>query len=164
MTYYQAENAIVYGNVELGHEVNIWHNAVIRGDEASIRIGEGTNIQDACILHVDEDYPLTIGKNCTIGHGAILHGCSLGDNVLVGMGAMILNGSRVGEGSIIGAGSLVLEGEIVPEGSILVGSPGKVRGRVSPEQKLDQEKNVDTYIQKAEKHLEKREKQIKPII
>ena len=117
-----AEGARVSGDVTLGREVNIWYNAVLRGDDGAIVVGEGTNIQDCAVLHEET----TVGRGCTIGHGAIVHGCTVGDNTLVGMGAIILNGARVGSNCIVGAGALVTGKMDAPDGMMILGSPAKV--------------------------------------
>ncbi len=117
-----AEGAQVSGDVTLGHEVNIWYNAVLRGDDGAIAVGEGTNIQDCAVLHEET----TVGRGCTIGHGAIVHGCTVGDNTLVGMGAIILNGARIGSNCIVGAGALVTGKMDAPDGMMILGSPAKV--------------------------------------
>ena len=117
-----AEGARVSGDVTLGHEVNIWYNAVLRGDDGAIVVGEGTNIQDCAVLHAET----TVGRGCTIGHGAIVHGCTVGDNTLVGMGAIILNGARIGSNCIVGAGALVTGKMDAPDGMMILGSPAKV--------------------------------------
>ena len=116
-----AEGARVSGDVTLGREVNIWYNAVLRGDDGAIVVGEGTNIQDCAVLHEET----TVGRGCTIGHGAIVHGCTVGDNTLVGMGAIILNGARVGSNCIVGAGALVTGKMDAPDGMMILGSPAK---------------------------------------
>ena len=121
-----APNAAVIGNVVVGRDVGIWFGAVLRGDNEPITIGDGTNVQDLCCFHTDQGYPLTIGRGCTIGHGAILHGCTIGNNVLIGMGATVLNGAVIGDNSIIGAGALVGEGKTIPANSLAVGLPAKV--------------------------------------
>ena len=117
-----AEGARVSGDVTLGREVNIWYNAVLRGDDGAIVVGEGTNIQDCAVLHEET----TVGRGCTIGHGAIVHGCTVGDNTLVGMGAVILNGARIGSNCIVGAGALVTGKMDAPDGVMILGSPAKV--------------------------------------
>lgn len=117
-----AEGARVSGDVTLGREVNIWYNAVLRGDDGAITVGEGTNIQDGAILHEETH----VGAGCTIGHGAIVHGCTVGDNTLIGMGATVLNGARVGSNCIVGAGALVTGKMDAPDGSMILGSPAKV--------------------------------------
>jgi carbonic anhydrase/acetyltransferase-like protein (isoleucine patch superfamily) len=121
-----ADTARVIGRVILGDQASVWFGAVLRGDNEPIHIGARTNVQDNAVLHSDWDYPLTVGDDCTIGHGAIVHGCTLGNGVLVGMGAIILNGAKIGDGSLIGAGALVTEGKEIPPGSLVVGSPAKV--------------------------------------
>ena len=117
-----AEGARVSGDVTLGHKVNIWYNAVLRGDDGAIVVGEGTNIQDCAVLHEET----TVGRGCTIGHGAIVHGCTVGDNTLVGMRAVILNGARIGSNCIVGAGALVTGKMDAPDGMMILGSPAKV--------------------------------------
>ena len=121
-----APDAQVMGNVTLGQGASVWFGVVIRGDGEPIRIGARTNIQDLSVLHTDPGHPVTIGDGCTIGHRAILHGCTLEDNVLIGMGATILNGARIGAGSLIGAGALITEGKEIPPGSLVMGAPGRV--------------------------------------
>ena len=121
-----AENATVVGKVRLGAEVGIWFNAVLRGDNELIDVGTGTNIQENCVLHTDMGFPLTIGDGCTIGHKAMLHGCTIGANSLVGMGATVLNGAVIGRNCLIGAGALVTEGKEIPDNSLVIGAPGKV--------------------------------------
>jgi carbonic anhydrase/acetyltransferase-like protein (isoleucine patch superfamily) len=121
-----ADGARVIGRVRLGQKVSIWFGAVLRGDNEWMTIGAETNIQDNATLHSDAGMPLTIGAGCTIGHGAIVHGCTIGDNSLIGMGATILNGARIGRNSIVGANALVTEGKTFPDNSLIVGSPAKV--------------------------------------
>jgi carbonic anhydrase/acetyltransferase-like protein (isoleucine patch superfamily) len=123
--YWVAPDAHVIGKVVIGEDVGIWFGAVLRGDNETITLGPETNIQEHAMLHTDMGYPLTTGRGCTIGHGAILHGCTLGDHVLVGMGAIVLNGARIGAGSLVGAGALVTEGKEFPAHSLIVGSPAK---------------------------------------
>ena len=120
-----APDAHVIGKVELGANVSIWFGAVLRGDNEPIVIGRDSNIQEHAMLHTDMGFPMEIGEGCTIGHGAILHGCTLGNHVLIGMGAIVLNGARIGEGSLVGAGALVTEGREFPPHSLIVGSPAK---------------------------------------
>jgi carbonic anhydrase/acetyltransferase-like protein (isoleucine patch superfamily) len=121
-----ADSADVIGLVTLGDQVNIWFGAVLRGDNEPIRVGAGTNIQENSVLHTDWGFPLTIGADCTIGHKAMLHGCTIGDGTLIGMGATVLNGARIGAGCLIGAGALVTEGKEIPDGSLVMGAPGRV--------------------------------------
>ncbi len=121
-----APGAHVMGRVTLAAGVGIWFGAVLRGDNEPISVGEGTNIQENSVLHTDWGYPLTIGTNCTIGHKAMLHGCTIGDGTLIGMGATVLNGAKIGRGCLIGACALITEGKEIPDGSLVMGSPGKV--------------------------------------
>lgn len=121
-----APDANVIGNVELQDAVSIWFGCTLRGDNEPIVIGVGSNVQENVVMHTDPGFPLTIGTGCTIGHKAMLHGCTLGDNTLIGMGATVLNGARVGANCLIGAGALVAEGKEIPDGSLVVGTPGRV--------------------------------------
>lgn len=129
-----ARGAIIYGNVTIGEKSSIWYNAVVRGDQSAISIGKYTNVQDNCTVHVDDDNPVKIGDYVTIGHGAIIHGCTIGNNCLIGMGAIILNGVVIGDNCIIGAGSLITQGKVIPEGSMVLGSPGKVMRPITEEE------------------------------
>lgn len=124
--YWVAPGAHVIGHVVLAEGVSIWFGCTLRGDNEPLVIGEGSNIQENCVLHTDMGYPLTIGANCTIGHKAMLHGCTIGDGSLIGMGATVLNGAVIGKGCLIGAGALVTEGKVIPDGSLVMGSPGRV--------------------------------------
>ncbi|WP_434388612.1 gamma carbonic anhydrase family protein [Melittangium boletus] len=130
--FWVAPNAQVIGQVRLGREASVWFGAVVRGDNAWIQIGDATNIQDGAALHADDAFPLTLGAGCTVGHHAILHGCTIGDNTLVGMGATVLNGARIGSNCIIGANALVTEGKEFPDGSLIVGVPAKVVRTLDP--------------------------------
>lgn len=123
---YVAPGAQIIGDVNLNDRSSVWYNAVIRGDIDQIIIGEESNIQENCALHVDEGIPLTVGKRVTVGHGAVLHGCKIKNDCIIGMGATILNGAEIGEGSIIGAGALIPENKKIPSGSMVLGMPGKV--------------------------------------
>jgi len=121
-----APDANVIGRIILGDQVGIWFGATLRGDNEPIRVGARTNIQENSVLHTDMGFPLTIGADCTIGHKAMLHGCTIGEGTLIGMGATILNGARIGSGCLIGAGALITEGKEIPDGSLVMGAPGKV--------------------------------------
>lgn len=121
-----ADEATLIGKIVVETAASIWFGVVARGDNEEIRIGAGSNVQENCVLHTDMGYPLTIGANCTIGHKAMLHGCTIGDGSLIGMGATVLNGARIGKGCLIGAGSLITEGKEIPDGSLVMGAPGKV--------------------------------------
>lgn len=153
MAYYKSAHCVIEGDVHIGEDASIWHYAVVRGDEDSIRIGARSNVQDGAVLHVDEGWPLVIGSGVTIGHRAVVHGCTIEDDVLVGMGAIIMNGARIGAGSIIAAGAVVTGGAEIPPRSLVVGVPAKVRGSVRPEQCADTQKNAARYIALAEKRL-----------
>lgn len=126
-----APDANVIGRVVLEEGASVWFGATIRAEHEEVRIGAGSNIQDNCVLHVDPGYPLRVGRNCTIGHKVMLHGCSIGDNSLVGMGATILNGARIGRNCLVGAGALVTENREIPDNSVVMGAPGKVVRQVS---------------------------------
>lgn len=121
-----APDANVIGNVVLEEGASVWFGCTLRGDNERLTIGKGTNIQENCVFHTDMGYPLTLGENVTIGHKAMLHGCTVGDGSLIGMGATILNGAKIGKGCLIGAGALVTEGKEIPDGSMVLGAPGKV--------------------------------------
>lgn len=121
-----APGAHVIGRVRLGGEASVWFGAVLRGDNEWIEIGAGSNVQDGCTLHTDQGFALVVGRDCTIGHNVILHGCTIGDETLIGMGATVLNGARIGRNCLIGAGALITEGKEIPDGSLVMGSPGRV--------------------------------------
>ena len=121
-----ADEAVLIGKVVIEAGASIWFGAMIRGDNEEVRVGAGSNVQENCVLHTDMGYPLTIGANCTIGHKAMLHGCSIGDGTLIGMGATVLNGAKIGRGCLIGACALITEGKDIPDGSLVMGAPGKV--------------------------------------
>ena len=123
---YVAPGAVVIGDVIFGEACSVWFNAVIRGDNDTIRIGNGSNIQECSVLHVDQGFPISIGENVTIGHKVMLHGCSIGDGSLIGMNAVVLNGAEIGKNCLVGANALVTEGMKVPDGSLVLGSPSKV--------------------------------------
>ena len=150
---YIAPGAKVVGRVELGDKVNVWFNVVIRGDADYVKIGDCTNIQDGSVLHQDEGFPLIIGREVTIGHKALVHGCVIGDGVLVGMGAVILNGALIGKESVIGAGSLVLQGQEIPEGTLAVGSPAKVIRELSNEERKKYRSIAGRYAKRAEIYM-----------
>lgn len=132
---YIAYDATLVGDITLHSDVNIWFKAVIRAENDAVIIGERTNVQEGAVLHVDPGFPLTIGANATIGHRAVLHGCTVGDGVLVGINAVVLNGARIGAGTLIGAGALVPEGKEIPPGVLVVGSPGRVLRELKPAEK-----------------------------
>ncbi len=144
-----ADSAQVIGQVTLGEEASIWFGTVVRGDTDSITIGAGSNIQDACVLHADAGQPLLVGQRVTVGHQVTLHGCTIGDESLVGIGAVVLNGARIGKNCLVGAGSLVTEGKEFPDGSMIMGSPAKVVRQLSPEQIDGLRRSAQHYIDNA---------------
>lgn len=146
---FRAENATVIGNVTIGEQVGIWFGAVVRADRDRIKIGNRTNIQDNCVVHTTVGHPVIVGDDVSVGHGAILHGCTIGNQVLVGMGAIVLNGAVVGNGSVIGAGAVVTEGMQVPAGSVVVGIPGKVIKPATEDQIKHILANAATYVELA---------------
>ena len=139
------EGAVVVGDVALAPGVSVWYNAVVRGDEGAIAIGENTNIQDCAVLHAET----VVGRDCTVGHGAILHGCTLGDNTLIGMGAIVLNGARIGSNCIVGAGALVTGKLDAPDGSMILGSPAKVVRPLTEEEIEGNRASVRDYLHMA---------------
>lgn len=155
---YVDPHAVVIGDVTIGEDSSIWPGAVLRGDYHSIRIGARTSIQDNCVLHIQsESYPVSVGNNVTVGHGVILHGCTVESNCLIGMGAVLLNGSKIGTHSIVAAGTLIPEGMEVPPGSLVMGVPGKVRRAVTETERAQIATSADHYVQfkndfKAEKY------------
>jgi len=124
--YFVADSAQVIGNIRLLNGASVWFGAVLRGDNELIEIGEQSNVQDNCTLHTDKGFPLTIGRGCTVGHNVILHGCTIEDGALIGMGSIVMNGARIGRNSIVGAGSVITEGKQFPENSLIIGAPARV--------------------------------------
>ncbi len=121
-----APGAHLIGKVVLEEGASVWFGTTIRADHEEIRVGKGSNVQENCVFHIDAGYPLTIGENCTIGHKVMLHGCTIGNNTLIGMGATVLNGAKIGDNCLIGAGALITENKVIPDGSLVMGAPGKV--------------------------------------
>ncbi len=146
--------AQVFGDVELGENVSVWHGAVIRGDTDSITIGDNSNVQDNCVVHCTRGFPVVIGKNVSVGHGAVVHGCRLDDNVLIGMNATVLNGAHISKNCIVGAGAVVSEGKEFPEGSLILGVPAKVVKQLSPEQIQLIQDNADNYVKLSKQYKE----------
>ena len=144
-----ADSAQVMGDVHLGEDASVWFGAVVRGDTARISIGAGTNIQDASVLHADFGQPLVIGANVTVGHQVMLHGCSIGDGSLIGIGAVVLNGARIGRNCLVGAGALVTEGKQFPDGSMILGSPARAVRELSAEQIHSLQQSARHYIDNA---------------
>ncbi len=141
-----APNATVIGDVQLARNVSIWWNTTVRGDTDRISIGENTNVQDGCVLHTNKGIPLDIGRNVTIGHMVMLHGCTIGDDCLIGIGAVLLNRSVIGKNSLVAANTLILEGKVFPERSLIMGSPGKVIRQLSDEEVARLPGSSERYI------------------
>lgn len=144
-----AGSAQVMGNVELADDASVWFGVVIRGDTEIIRIGRRTNIQDLSVLHADVGMPLTVGDDVTVGHQVMLHGCTIGDGSLIGIGAVVLNGAKIGKGCLVGAGSLVTEGKEFPDGSMILGSPAKIVRQLTPEQLEGLRLSAQHYVRNA---------------
>lgn len=132
--FFIADSAEVIGKIRLKAAASVWFGAVLRGDNEWIEIGEGSNVQDNCTCHTDKGFPLTIGANCTIGHNVILHGCTVEDGALIGMGSIVMNGAVIGRNSVVGAGAVITEGKQFPENSLIIGAPARVVRALSPEQ------------------------------
>jgi carbonic anhydrase/acetyltransferase-like protein (isoleucine patch superfamily) len=133
--HYVAYDATVVGNVTLRNDASVWFSVVIRAENDRIDIGEGSNIQDGAVLHVDPGFPMTLGRDVSIGHKAMLHGCTVGDGTLIGINTVVLNGAKIGKGVLVGANTLITEGKEIPDGVLVVGSPGKVVRSLKPEEK-----------------------------
>lgn len=144
-----APGAIVLGDVTLGEDVGIWYHATVRGDRATIVIGKGSNVQDNAVVHVDAEHSVTIGENVTIGHSAIIHGCEIGDNSLIGMGAIIMNGARIGKNCIVAAGALVTQNTQIPDNSLVLGNPAKIKREVTADEIAGNLRNAKAYVEEA---------------
>jgi carbonic anhydrase/acetyltransferase-like protein (isoleucine patch superfamily) len=149
LSAYIDPSAQVIGDVSIGERSSVWPNASLRGDIGPIRIGDDSNVQDNCALHLDEGFPLTIGNRVTVGHSVTLHGCTIEDEALIGIGAIVLNGARVGKGAVIAAGSLVPEGMQVPPDTLVMGVPAKPRRAVTAEEQTRFREGVGHYVEKA---------------
>ena len=147
-----ATNAIIIGDVTLEKNSSIWFNATLRGDIENIHVGEGSNVQDGSVLHTDPGYPLKIGRNVTVGHLVMLHGCTIGDNSLIGIGAVILNNAKIGKNCVIGAKSLITENKEIPDNSLVVGSPGRVSRKVTDEEVKAIKENAIRYQENWKKY------------
>ncbi len=147
-----ADSAQVMGAVTMQANTSIWFGATVRGDTEHIHIGEGSNIQDGSVLHADHGQPLTVGKNVTVGHMVMLHGCTIGDESLIGIGAVVLNGAKIGRNCLVGAGSLVTEGKEFPDGSMIMGTPAKVVRQLTPEQMEGLRESARRYIENAQRY------------
>ena len=151
---YTGNNVVITGEVSLSEDVSIWHNAVLRGDEGSITIGPRTNIQDLVMIHTGmPDYSVIIGHDTTIGHSAIIHGCTIGDECMIGMGAIIMNGAKIGNQCIVAAGSIVTEHKTFPEKSLILGSPAKLIRTLTDDEIQKIRDNAEAYVTSARKHL-----------
>lgn len=149
-----APGSHIIGSVEVHSQASVWFNAVIRGDNALIIIGECSNIQDGSVLHTDEGIPLTLGTGVTVGHKVMLHGCTIGDYSLIGINAVVLNSAKIGRYCVIGANTLIPEGMDIPDYSLVVGSPGKIIKQVSPQQALHLEASATHYVKNAQRYLQ----------
>lgn len=148
-TAWVADDATLVGATTIGAQASVWYAVVVRADGDAITVGERSNVQDGCVLHADPGLPLTIGSGVSVGHRAVLHGCTIEDDVLVGMGAVVLNGAVIGTGSLIAAGAVVLEGTVVPPGSLVAGVPAKVRRPLTEEERAGIRENADGYVARA---------------
>ena len=149
-TAYIADSATIIGKVQIGANASVWFEATARGDNELIRIGDRSNVQEGCILHTDPGYPLIIGDNVTVGHQAMLHGCTIGEGALIGIQAVILNGARIGKNCLVGAGALVTEGKEFPDNSLIIGSPAKAVRTLSNEDIERMHRNTANYVQRAQ--------------
>ncbi|MEE8808672.1 MAG: gamma carbonic anhydrase family protein [Lactimicrobium sp.] len=151
--YYTGIHTVITGTVSLQENSSVWHNAVLRGDMEPIAVGANTNIQDLVMVHGSKGHPVTIGNNVTVGHSAIIHGCTIDDNVLVGMGAIIMNGAHIHANTIVAAGALVPQDKEYPEGVLIIGVPGRIMRNLSKEEIENIQKNADNYCQLAKDSL-----------
>ena len=152
--HFIAPNAAVIGDVTLHENSSVWFSCTLRGDAERLEVGAGSNIQDGTVMHADPGFPMVVGENVTVGHNAMLHGCTIGDGSLVGINAVVLNGAKVGKGCLIGANALVTEGMEIPDGSLVLGSPAKIKKQLSAEQQLGLMHNADHYIGNARRFNE----------
>jgi len=150
--YWVAETAVLIGRVRMKSQSSIWFGAVLRGDNEWIEIGERSQIQDNATLHTDPGFPMVIGANCVIGHKVMLHGCVVGENSLIGMGAILLNGSKIGKNSLVGAGALVTEGKTFPDNSLIVGSPARVVRTLDEKATASIARGADIYVQRSQQY------------
>lgn len=155
-TAWVADSATVVGRARIGANVGVFYSAVVRADVETVEIGANTNIQDGCVLHADPGFPLTVGSRVSVGHNAVLHGCTVADDVLIGMGATVLNGARIGARSLIAANALIPEGMEVPAGSLVAGVPGKVRRELSEQEREHIELNAEIYVALKDQHDDRR--------
>ncbi len=156
--YWIAPNAVLIGSVILENNASIWFNCVLRADNDTITIGENSQLQDGCVLHADPQLPLTVGKNVSVGHMAMLHGCTIGDGSLIGIKAVIMNGAVIGRNCLIGAGALVTEGKVIPDESLVVGSPARILRKLTPEEIT----TINAYAGRYVARFKRYRKQLKP--
>ncbi|WP_100810981.1 MULTISPECIES: gamma carbonic anhydrase family protein [unclassified Microbacterium] len=149
-----AAGARIVGAVRLEAGASVWYNAILRGDRDSITIGVGSNIQDNVSVHVDRGHPVTIGRDVSVGHNAVVHGCTIGDGSLIGMGSVVLSGAVIGAGCLVAGGAVVLEGMEVPDGSLVAGVPAKVRRALTDEERAGLRRNAEVYLELAAEHAE----------
>lgn len=147
--HYIAPGATLAGAIVLENDVSVWFNVVIRADNDTIHVGEATNIQEGSVLHVDPGFPMRLGRQVTIGHKAMLHGCSVGDGALIGINSVVLNGATIGAGSLVGANSLIPEGKQIPEGVLVVGSPGRIVRELRPEERAGLARIAQSYVERS---------------
>jgi carbonic anhydrase/acetyltransferase-like protein (isoleucine patch superfamily) len=152
--YWVAETASVVGRVRLGSDVSIWYGSVLRGDNEWIEIGTRSQIQDNCTLHTDPGFPLTIGQSCVIGHNVVLHGCTIGDSSLIGMGAIVLNGARIGANCLVGAGALITEGKEFPDGSVILGAPAKAVREAGEKARAMTARAAEVYVKRWKRYAD----------
>ncbi len=161
--HFIAHDATLVGAITLEAGANIWFQVVIRAENDTVRIGEGTNVQDGSVLHVDPGFPLTLGRRVTIGHKVMLHGCTVGEGSLVGINSVVMNGARIGRGALIGANSLIPEGKEIPDGVLVLGSPGKIVRELKPEERANLLRIADGYVERAQRYrTELREQPLPP--
>jgi carbonic anhydrase/acetyltransferase-like protein (isoleucine patch superfamily) len=161
--HFVAHDATLVGSVTLHADANIWFKVVIRAENDTVRIGEGTNVQDGSVLHVDPGYPLALGARVTVGHKVMLHGCTVGDGALIGINSVILNGAKIGRGALIGANALIPEGKEIPDGVLVVGSPGRIVRALKAEERDNLLRIADEYVERARRYkAELREQPLPP--
>jgi carbonic anhydrase/acetyltransferase-like protein (isoleucine patch superfamily) len=147
-SFWIAPTATVVGRVRIGRDVGVWFGAVLRGDDEALEVGECSNVQDNAVLHADPGFPLLVGRGCTIGHGAVVHGCTIGDNSLVGMGATVMNGARIGANCVIGANALITEGKAFPDNSLIMGAPAKALRELDADAVAGLSRSAEAYVRK----------------
>lgn len=151
--HFIAGNATLIGKVRLQDDASVWFNSVLRGDCEWIEVGAGSNVQDGCVLHTDPGFPLTIGRGVTVGHMVMLHGCTIGNDTLIGIGSTVLNGATIGENCLVGAHSLITEGKSIPDGSLVLGSPAKVLRKLSDEEITGIRESAQHYVENAHRYI-----------